>query len=89
MLKASQWDAVVGRVGQIENPDLREQIKWHDPANLSCKYKRAIAIQGAREQTKQLRSISELAANGKPLVDHREARAAPRPCFGFGTPGTL
>ena len=89
MLKASQWDAVVGRVGQIENPELHEQIKWHDPANLSCKYKRAMAVQGEREQAKQLRTINELATDGKPLVSIAKLESVPPPCFGFGTPGTL
>jgi hypothetical protein len=89
MLKASQWDAVVGRVGQIENPSLREQIKWHEPANLSCKYKRAIEIQGARAEGKPLRTMNDLATDGKPLVTIAKLRTEPRPCYGFGTPGTL
>jgi hypothetical protein len=89
ILKASQWDDVVGRVGEIENPELREQIEWHEPANLSCKYKRAIAAQGAREQTKPLQSLNDIAAAEKPLLDVGQLEDAPPPCFGFGTPGTL
>ena len=46
ILEASQWDEVVGRVGAIKNPRIREQIQWHDPANASCKYKRAMDAQG-------------------------------------------
>jgi hypothetical protein len=84
----SAWSPMES-VGQIENPDIRAQIKWHDPANLSCKYKRAMAVQGARDQAKQLRSINELATDGKPLVSIGKLESAPRPCFGFGTPGTL
>jgi hypothetical protein len=89
ILKASQWDKVVGHVGAIRNPRIKEQIDWHDPANLSCKYKRAMDAQGARDETKPLQSIVALAAADKPLVQVGELEKDPKPCFGFGTPGTL
>ena len=90
ILEASQWDEVVNRVGAIRNPRIREQIEWHEPANLSCKYKRAQAAQGARSETKPLKSMTDLAAAEKPLLSvARLSEDAQRPCFGFGTPGTL
>jgi len=89
ILEGSQWDKVVGHVGAIRNPRIQEQIDWHDPANLSCKYKRAIAAQGARAQTKPLQSLTDLAAADKPLLEVIRLERLPRPCFGFGTPGTL
>jgi membrane-bound lytic murein transglycosylase B len=89
ILKASQWDKVVGHVGAIRNPRIQEQIDWHDPANLSCKYKRAMDAQGARDETKPLQSIVDLAAAEKPLLQVAQLERDPKPCFGFGTPGTL
>jgi hypothetical protein len=89
ILDASQWDKVVGHVGAIRNPRITEKIDWHDPANLSCKYKRAIAAQGARVETKPLTSIVDLVAAEKPLLEVVQLDRAPKPCFGFGTPGTL
>jgi hypothetical protein len=89
ILEATQWDEVVDRVGAIRNPRIREEIEWHDPANLSCKYKRAMTAQGTRTQTKPLASLIDLATAEKPLIDVVELEQAPRPCFGFGTPGTL
>jgi hypothetical protein len=89
ILEASQWDKVVGHVGAIRNPRIKEDIDWHDPANLSCKYKRAIAAQGSRSETKPLKSLVDLAAGDKPLLDVVQLDKPPRPCFGFGTPGTL
>ena len=53
ILEASQWDDVVGRVGAIKNPRIREQIQWHDPANASCKYKRAMDAQGTRRRRRR------------------------------------
>jgi hypothetical protein len=89
VLKASQWDKVVGHVGAIRNPRIQEQIDWHDPANLSCKYKRAMDAQGERAEAQPLQSIVALAAADKPLVQVGELEKDPKPCFGFGTPGTL
>ena len=89
ILEGTQWDEVVDRVGAIRNPRIEEQIEWHDPANLSCKYKRAMAAQGARAQTKPLKSLTDLAAAEKPLLEVAQLERVPRPCFGFGTPGTL
>ena len=89
ILKASQWDKVVGHVGAIRNPRIKEDIEWHDPANKSCKYQRAIEAQGARVETKPLRSIVDIAAAEKPLMQVVQLDQPPRPCFGFGTPGTL
>ncbi len=89
ILEGSQWDKVVNHVGAIRNPRIREEIDWHDPANLSCKYKRAIAAQGARAETKPLTSLVDLAAADKPLIEVVKLDRPPRPCFGFGTPGTL
>jgi hypothetical protein len=89
VLEASQWDKVVGHVGAIRNPRIQEQIEWHDPANLSCKYKRAMDAQGARVETKPLQSIIDLAAAEKPLLEVVRLERDPKPCFGFGTPGTL
>ena len=65
------------------------EIDWHDPANLSCKYKRAIAAQGSRSETKPLKSLVDLAAADKPLIEVVQLERDPKPCFGFGTPGTL
>jgi hypothetical protein len=31
----------------------------------------------------------DLAAAGKPLIQVAQLEKDPRPCFGFGTPGTL
>jgi hypothetical protein len=56
---------------------------------MSCKYKRAMAVQAARIQTKPLTSMVDLAAAGKPLIQVAQLEKDPRPCFGFGTPGTL
>ena len=81
--------SVVDRVGAIKNPRIREQIQWHDPANASCKYKRAMDAQGTRTQTKELTSLADLAASEKPLIEVVKLDPLPRPCFGFGTPGTL
>jgi soluble lytic murein transglycosylase-like protein len=89
ILEASQWDDVVGRVSAIRNPRIRERIKWHGPANESCKYERAREAQGARTQTKPLTSLANLASAQKPLIEIVRLEPAPRPCFGFGTPGTL
>ncbi len=89
ILEATQWDEVVDRVGAIRNPRIREEIVWHDPANLSCKYKRAMTAQGSRTEAKPLSSLVDLAAAEKPLVEVVELEQNPRPCFGFGTPGTL
>jgi hypothetical protein len=89
ILEATQWDEVVGRVSAIRNPRIQAEIEWHEPANLSCKYKRAIAAQGARAQTKPLTSLVDLAAAEKPLIEVVRLDRPPRPCFGFGTPGTL
>ena len=89
ILEGTQWDEVVDRVGAIRNPRIQEQIEWHDPANLSCKYKRAMAAQGTRAQTKPLKSLSDLVAADKPLLEVAKLERLPRPCFGFGTPGTL
>ena len=49
------------------------------PANLSCKYKRAMEAQGARVETKPLKSIVDLAAAEKPLIEVVQARAAAAP----------
>jgi hypothetical protein len=89
ILEGSQWDKVVGHVGAIRNPRIQEEIEWHDPANLACKYKRAMAAQGARAQTKPLQSLADLAAAEKPLIEVVNLEHDPRPCYGFGTPGTL
>jgi hypothetical protein len=89
ILEASQWDDVVGRVGAIKNPRIREQIQWHEAANASCKYKRAMDAQGTRTQTKELTSLVDLASSEKPLIEVVKLDPVPRPCFGFGTPGTL
>ena len=89
ILEGSQWDKVVNHVGAIRNPRIKEDIDWHDPANLSCKYKRAIAAQGSRAETKPLKSLVDLAAADKPLLEVVQLDQPPRPCFGFGTPGTL
>jgi hypothetical protein len=89
ILEGSQWEKVVGHVGAIRNPRIQEEIEWHDPANLSCKYKRAMAAQGARAQTKPLQSLTDLAAAEKPLIEVPDLEHDPSPCFGFGTPGTL
>ena len=45
--------------------------------------------QGARVETKPLRSIVDIAAAEKPLMQVVQLDRPPRPCFGFGTPGTL
>ena len=89
ILEASQWEQVVDRVGEIRNPRLKQQIEWHEPANLSCKYKRAQAAQGARSQTKPLKTMSDLVAAEQTLVSIAKLDERRRPCFGFGTPGTL
>jgi hypothetical protein len=89
ILEGSQWDKVVGHVGAIRNPRIQEKIEWHDAANMSCKYKRAMAVQAARIQTKSLTSMVDLAAAEKPLIQVAQLEKDPRPCFGFGTPGTL
>jgi hypothetical protein len=89
ILEGSQWDKVVGHVGAIRNPRIQEKIEWHDAANMSCKYKRAMAVQAARIQTKPLTSMVDLAAAEKPLIQVAQLEKDPRPCFGFGTPGTL
>ncbi len=89
ILEGSQWDKVVNHVGAIRNPRIKEDIDWHEPANLSCKYKRAIAAQGSRAETKPLQSLVDLAAADKPLIEVVKLDKPPRPCFGFGTPGTL
>jgi hypothetical protein len=89
ILKASQWDEVVDRVGEIRNPRLKQRIDWNEPANSSCKYQRAMAAQGARSETKPLRSLSALVAEEKPLVSIGRLERRARPCFGFGTPGML
>jgi len=89
ILEGSQWDKVVGHVGAIRNPRIQEEIQWHDPANLSCKYKRAMAAQASRAQTKPLQSLTDLAAAEKPLIEVSGLERDPRPCFGFGAPGTL
>ena len=89
ILKASQWDEVVNRVGEIRNPRIKEQIDWHEPANLSCKYKRAQAAQGARSQTKPLKTINALVAAERPLMSIADLEQRTPTCFGFGTPGTL
>ncbi len=89
ILEASQWDKVVGHVGAIRNPRIKEDIEWHDPANKSCKYQRAMEAQGARVETKPLQSIVDIAAAEKPLMQVVQLDRPPRPCFGFGTPGTL
>ena len=89
ILKASQWDKVVGHVGAIRNPRIKEQIDWHEPANESCKYKRAMDAQGTRVETKPLQSIVDLAAAEKPLLEVVRFEQNPKPCYGFGTPGTL
>ena len=89
ILESTQWDEVVDRVGSIRNPRLQSQIDWHDPANASCKYERAMAAQGARTETKPLSSLVDLAAAEKPLLEVVKLDPAPRPCYGFGTPGTL
>ena len=89
ILEASQWDDVVGRVSAIRNPRIQEEIDWHEPANLSCKYKRAMEAQSARVETKPLTSLVDLASAEKPLIEVARLDPMPRPCFGFGTPGTL
>jgi transglycosylase-like protein with SLT domain len=89
ILEGSQWDKVVGHVGAIRNPRIQERIEWHDAANMSCKYKRAMAVQAARIQIKPLASMADLAAAEKPLIEVPQLERDPRPCFGFGTPGTL
>ena len=89
ILDASQWDKVVRHVGAIRNPRIQAQIEWHDPANLSCKYKRAMDAQGERVETKPLQSMVDLAAAEKPLLEVVRLERPPKPCYGFGTPGTL
>jgi hypothetical protein len=97
VLEATQWDALVGRVGEIPNPRLRisqarAAVAWHGPANASCKYDRAMVLQGGRGTPEPLRQLEELVAGAeapKRLVTVAQLGAAPRPCFGFGTPGTL
>ena len=89
ILESTQWETVVDRVSAIKNPSIREQIKWHDPANSSCKYQRAMETQASRTQTKPLTSLVDLAASEKPLIEVVKLDPLPRPCFGFGTPGTL
>jgi hypothetical protein len=88
ILKSSQWDDVVARVGQIENPKVAAPIKWHKAANESCKYERAREIQGARGDTKPLMEVGDLTPDVKPLVSVSKL-GGPQPCFGFGTPGNL
>jgi hypothetical protein len=88
ILKSSQWDDVVNRVAEIENPKVETPIEWHRPANESCKYERAQAIQGERGAPRQLKSVDELAPE-KQLKTMDELAAAKKPCFGFGTPGEL
>ena len=77
ILEASQWDKVVGHVGAIRNPRIQEQIDWHDPANESCKYKRAMDAQATRVETKPLQSIVDLAAAREAAARGRPARAGP------------
>jgi len=89
ILEGSQWDKVVGHVGAIRNPRIQEKIEWHDASNMSCKYKRAMAVQAARIQVKPLASMADLAAAEAPLIQVSQLERDPRPCFGFGTPGTL
>ncbi|HYH59817.1 MAG TPA: lytic murein transglycosylase [Thermoleophilaceae bacterium] len=89
ILEASQWDEVVNRVGAIKNPRIRERVVWHKPANESCKYERARDVQGQRAQTKPLESLADLAGADTPLLEVVQLYSPPRPCYGFGTPGTL
>jgi hypothetical protein len=89
ILEGTQWEKVVDRVGSIQNPRIQERIKWHDAANPSCKYERAMNAQGTRTETKPLTSMVDLAAAEMPLLEVVKLDPAPRPCFGFGTPGTL
>ena len=87
VLESSQWDDVVEQVAKIDNPEIKSPIEWHRPANLSCKYKRAMDAQGGRGEAKPLKSIAELAEPKQ--LRKIEALSPRRPCFGFGTPGTL
>ncbi|MGH2837092.1 MAG: lytic transglycosylase domain-containing protein, partial [Thermoleophilaceae bacterium] len=89
ILEASQWDKVVGHVGAIRNPRIQADFEWHEAANKSCKYQRAMEAQAERIETKPLRSIVDIAAAEKPLMQVVQLEQPPRPCFGFGTPGTL
>ena len=48
-----------------------------------------MAVQAARIRRSRSQSLADLAAAEKPLLEVARSSADPRPCFGFGTPGTL